>query len=89
MKKLMIISLLTLLTTACGDDEQSKSEISKEETVKTVSYWIDNQESLPEHITWCNESMDRKITPNCMNAIDAEAKIARAKIMGSDPHDYL
>lgn len=89
MKKLILISLLTVLTTACGDDEQSKNEGSKSGEIKTVSYWIDNQESLPEHITWCNESMDRKITPNCMNAINAEAKITRARLMGSDPHDYL
>jgi hypothetical protein len=72
MNKVILTSLLVTFTAACG---------SGDKPVKTVSEWIDNPEGLSEHTKWCADSVERRLTPSCMNAVDAEAKIKMASMM--------
>ncbi|MBS0044842.1 EexN family lipoprotein [Shewanella sp. M16] len=80
MKKLSLVIIALALVSACSDNS-----VPKTEAIKTVDYFLHNQDEMIEKVSWCRESADRKITANCLNAISAEAKIGTAKLLGTDP----
>jgi len=74
MKNIAIVALAGLASLAlagCGEEE-----------VKTKDYYMKHEAERIEKLAWCDESADRKATPNCSNAHSASEKIKLKQLWG-------
>lgn len=65
---LIICSLIsTIVLIGCSQDEP----------IRTVNYYIQNEDERKNKLAYCNESSNRRTETNCINAQDAQAKETR------------
>ena len=77
MKYLIYIAMASVVgLTGCGGSGE----------VKTKSYYIENDDERIARVKHCKELPNEKLyDANCINALDAEAAIKMAKMLGTTP----